>query len=66
MRGYSLVTHCSFDEKRNTIDYYRGKDCLKKFFQDLKRQAKSIADCEKKEKIKLTQEEQYRHDIALT
>ena len=31
MCGYSLVTHCSFDEKYNVIDYYRGKDCLKKF-----------------------------------
>ena len=36
MCGYSLVTHCSFDEKRNTIDCYRGKVCLKKFCQDLK------------------------------
>ena len=31
MCGYSLVTHCSFDEKNNAIDRYRGKDCLKKF-----------------------------------
>ena len=62
MCGYSLVTRCSFDEKRNKIDYYRGKDCLKKFCYDLKQQAKSIVDYEKKEMIKLTQEEQYRHD----
>ena len=32
------------------------------FCQDLKKQAKSIVDYEKKEMIKLTQEEQYRHD----
>ena len=31
------------------IDYYRGKDCLKKFCQDLKKQAKLIVDCKKKE-----------------
>ena len=31
MCGYSLVTNCSFDEKRNVVDYYRGKYCLKKF-----------------------------------
>ena len=62
MCGYSLVTHCSFDEKNNAIDYYRGKDCLKKFCQDLKKQAKSIVDFEKKEMIKLTQEEQYKYD----
>ena len=61
MCGYSLVTRCSFDEKNNVIDYYRGKDCLKKFCQDLKNPAKSIADFEKKEMIKLTQEEQYKH-----
>ena len=28
MCGYSLVTHCLFNEKKNVIDYYRGKDCL--------------------------------------
>ena len=48
--------------KNNKLDYYRGKDCLKKFCQDLKKQAKSIVDFEKKEMIKLTQEEQYKHD----
>ena len=61
--GYSLVTHCSFDEKNNAIDYYRGKDCLKKFCQDLKKQVKSIVDFEKKKEMtKLTQEAQYKHD----
>ena len=49
-------------KKNNKIDYYRGKDCLKKFCQDLKKQAKSIIDCEKKEMIELTQEEEYKHD----
>ena len=44
------------------IDYYRGKDCLKTFCLDLKKQARLIVDCEKKEMIKLTEEEQYRHD----
>ena len=27
MCGFSLVTHCSFHEKSNAIDYYRGKNC---------------------------------------
>ena len=48
MWGYSLITNCSFDEKNNTADYYRGKDCLKNFCQGLKKQAKSIVDFEKK------------------
>ena len=64
MCGYSLVTHCSFNEKNNPIDYYRGKNCLKKFCQDLKTQAKSIVDFEIKEMIKLTQEEQYKYDSS--
>ena len=62
MCGYSLITHCSFYEKRNVIDYYGGKDYLKKFCQDLRKQARSIACHEQKEMIKLTSEEQYRHD----
>ena len=41
MCSYSLIRQCSFDEKNNKIDYYRGKYCLKKFCQDLKKQAKS-------------------------
>ena len=59
--GYSLFTDCSFDEKNNKLDYYRGKDCLKKFCQDLTKQAKSIVDFEKKEMIELTPEEEYKH-----
>ena len=59
--GCSLVTHCLFDEKDNAIDYCSGKDCLKKFCQDLKKQAKSLVNFEIKEMIKLTPEEQYKH-----
>ena len=62
MCGYSLFTSCSFDEKNSKLDYYRGKGCLEKFCQDLKRQVKSIIDFEEKEMIKLTSEEQYRYD----
>ena len=49
----------------NCFHSYRtkeGKDCLKKFGKDLKKQAKSIIDFEKKEMPKLTQDEQYEHD----
>ena len=24
--GYSVFTHCSFDQTKNKLDYYRGKD----------------------------------------
>ena len=64
MCGYSLFTDCSFDKKNNKLDYYRGKDSLKRFCQDLKKQARSIIDFEKKEMPKLTQEEQYKHDSS--
>ena len=45
------------------MDYYRGKDCLKKFCQDLKKQDKSIIDFEKKDMIELTDEEKCKHYI---
>ena len=64
MCGYSLFTKCSFDGKYDKLDYYRGKDCFKKFGQDLKRQAKLIIDFEEKEMIELTLEEEYKHYIA--
>ena len=49
-------------KKNNKLDYYRGKDCLKRFCQDLKKQATSIIDFGMKKIIELTQEEHYRHD----
>ena len=58
-----MFTHCSFDEKKNVIDYYRGKNCLKKFCQDLRKQARLIVDCERNEMIELTGEENFRYYI---
>ena len=48
MCGYSLFTDCSFDKKSNKLDYYRGKDFLKRFCQDLRKQARSEIDIEKR------------------
>ena len=31
MCGYSFFTDCSFDNKKDKLDYYRGKDSLKRF-----------------------------------
>ena len=31
--GYSLFTHCLFDNTKNKLDYYRGHDCFKKSIQ---------------------------------
>ena len=30
--GYSIFSHCSFDESKNKLNYYRGKDCMEKVF----------------------------------
>ena len=38
--GDSLFTHCSFDATKNKL-YYRGKDCMKNFFKDLKEHTKN-------------------------
>ena len=33
--GYSLFTHCSFDETKSKPNCYRDKNCMKKFCLDL-------------------------------
>ena len=55
--GYSIFTSCSFDESKNKLNYYNGKDCMKKFCQDLKEHATRIINYEKKKIISLTKEE---------
>ena len=52
--GYSLFTHCSFDKTKNRLDYYRGKNCMKKFCKDLREHATKIINYEKKKMIPLT------------
>ena len=34
--GYSIYTNCSFDNSNNKLSYYRGEDCMKRFWKDLK------------------------------
>ena len=46
--GYSLYTHCSLDKSKNKLNYYRGKDCMKKFCNDLREHATKIINYEKK------------------
>ena len=45
------------------MDYYRGKDSLKRFCQDLKKQARTIIDFEKKE-MNLTPEDKFSFYMA--
>ena len=52
--SYSLFTHCSFDQTKNKLDYYRGKDCMKKFCKDFREHGTKIINQEKKKMIPLT------------
>ena len=56
--GYSLFMHCSFDKTKNKLDYYKGKDCMKKFCKDLRKHAAKIFNYEKKKMIPLTIKEE--------
>ena len=60
--GYSIFTSCLFDESRNKLNYYRGKDCMKKFCKDLKEHATRIINYEKKKIIPLTKEEKINYN----
>ena len=55
--GYSLITCCSFDKSENERKYYREKDCMKMFCNDLKEKANIIINYEMKAMIPLTNEE---------
>ena len=39
---------CSFDEKENKLNYYRGKDCIEKLCKKLKENAMEIINHGKK------------------
>ena len=56
--GYSKFTSCSFDESKNKLNYYRGKDCMKKFCKDLREHAMKIINYEKKKIVPLTTKEE--------
>ena len=56
--GYSLLTSCSFDKSENKQTYYRGKDCMKRFCDDLKEHVTRITNYEMKPIDPLTKEEE--------
>ena len=59
--GYSIFTHCSFDQTRNKLNHYRGKDCMKKL-KSLREHVTKIINYEKKKMIPLTTEEKIYHN----
>ena len=54
---YSIFSHCSFDESKNKLYYYRKDNCMNKFCKDLKEHVTKIINYEKKKVIPLTTEE---------
>ena len=56
--GYSIFTHCSFDNSKNKLNYYRGEDCMKRFCKDLKEHATKIINFKKKVMAPLKKEEE--------
>ena len=60
--SYSIFTSCSFNESKNKLNYYRGKDSTKKFCKDLKVHATRIINYEKKKIIPLTKEEKINYN----
>ena len=55
--GYSLLTSCSLDKSENKQTYYRGRDCMKRFCDDLKEHLPGITNYEMKPMNLLTEEE---------
>ena len=60
--GYSLFTHCYFDNSKNKLNYHRGQDCMKKFCKDLRAHATKIINHEKKKMISLTINKEIYHN----
>ena len=60
--GYSLVTYCSLDKSKTECNYYRGKDCIKIFCKDLKKQAVNIINHEKEDIMPLTNEKKESYE----
>ena len=60
--GYLLVTYCSFDKTKTTVNYYRRKDCMKIFCKDLRNEAMKIINYEKMKEIILTNEEKESYE----
>ena len=60
--GYSLLTSCSFDKSENMQTYYRKKDCMKRFCNDLKEHVIRIINYETKPMVALTEEEKKSYE----
>ena len=55
--GYALSLICSFNSKENKHNFYRGRDCIKRFYSDLKELGTKIVNYKQKEMTRLTDSE---------
>ena len=55
--GYALSLISSFDSRENKHNFYRGRDCIKRFCSDLKMLVTKIINHEEKKMIPLTDNE---------
>ena len=46
-----MFARCSFDNKKNKLNYYSGKDCIEELCKKLKERAMEIIDYKEKEMI---------------
>ena len=61
---FSMSTISSFRSIENKHDVYRGKDCMKKFCEFLRKHAMKIINFKKKNMKFLTKEQQEPHENA--
>ena len=61
---FSMSTISSFRSIENKHDVYRGKDCMKKFCEFLRKHAMKIINFKKKNMKLLTKEQQESHENA--
>ena len=54
---YALSLICSFDSKENKHNFYRGRDCIKRFCSDIKELETKIINFKPKEMMPLTDNE---------
>ena len=55
--GHSILSSCSLDPTKNRLDCYKGEDYMEMFCKDFREHATEIINYEKKEIIRLTNEE---------
>ena len=60
--GYFLLTSCSFDKSENKQTYYRGRDCMKRFCDDLIKHITRISNYEMKPMDLLIEEEKESYE----